>query len=525
MVKVDEFDAVGIVAGSFGAIDEEEGNDDEIASSDADTASTSPDGVDSETRLRPDPSRCTDSTATRKETEADRTSSTASRDFALSPAPHRDNVPSTIDEEEDVENMFRRARQFRHNRYTSRPYGILGLYQHLGDVRSDYDWARTAVRRRKQRQPYLPWIEYQELQVRRNKCRTRALRWFANGMFLASTVLLLVSFAMNGWRLESMSVNPMVGPNAATLLRLGALQRSNIVVKKQWYRIVTAVPLHTGVLHWLMNGAAMLWMSRSCVRAETSSCSRHFIVAFVVAAIGGNVCSAAYSPFTVSMGASGGLFGWLGYCLADAAANFRLLSRSDDGHPFPRRTAIAWLALELVLLVGLGMTPYVDNFAHTGGFLAGIGIGWSYQCSPKTIVPKESALGPGWSRHVSTIRNHLRRHWTTLVVMCVILLHVGFLARSESNQDVCKKCRYLSCVEFPFWTETKWWRCDSCEHCSVATIAPNNNSNNEGGSRMSWLEITCPYGDVLKRPYPHHLTSETILRTMVPQTCRESCAL
>jgi membrane associated rhomboid family serine protease len=425
-----------------------------------------------------------------------------------------------------VERMYRRARQFRHQRYASRPYGILGLYQHLGDVRSDYGWARTAVRRRRNQQPFLSWITYQERQVLRNRCHTRALRWFANGIFLASTVLLLVSFALNGWKLESMAVNPMVGPSAATLLRLGALQRSNIVVKQEWYRIITAIPLHTGVLHWLMNGAAMLWMSRSFLRAETPLCSRRFVVAFLVAAVGGNLCSASYSPFTVSMGASGGLLGWLGYCLADSMANFRILSRSDDGSVFPRRKAIAWLALELFLLVALGMTPYVDNFAHMGGLLAGIGMGWSCQRSPTTFAPKESAVTarPGWSRRASTIRSHLRRQWAMLLVACVMFLHVGILVRSESNQDVCKKCRYLSCVPFPFWIKDsiKWWHCDSCEHCSVVTT---ESGSGDGSSKASWLEITCPYGDVLKRPYPYHLSSDAILRTMVPQTCRESCSL
>lgn len=529
MVKVDEFDAVNAVVGSFVVIDEEKGNDgDTSVSNYSTTTSTSRDEDDAECIVRPDRSLCTDAmeTSNQFETDPDRDTpftkdvecSPASLDCELAPNLQNGNCPSSIDDE-DVESMFQRARQLRHHRYTSRPYGILGLYQHLGDVRGDYDWARTAVRRRKQQKPYLAWSAYQELKKLRHHRQTQTLRWFANGLFLASTVLLLLSIAMNGWRMESMSVNPMVGPSAASLLRLGALQRSSIVVKKEWYRILTAIPLHAGVLHWFMNGAATLWMSRSLLRAETPSCSRRFVVAFLAAAIGGNVCSAAYSPFTVSMGASGGLFGWLGYCFADVVANFRVLSRSDEGYPFPRRRAIAWLALDLCLLIGLGMTPYIDNFAHMGGFLSGIGIGWSGRGSPSAgTVLAESTSGRGCSRRLSAIWHSVRRHWAMILVMLVTSLHAGLLVRSDSNQDVCKKCRYLSCVPFPFFTENKWWHCDSCEYCSVQTVS-------DPGSGISWLEITCPYGEVLKRPYPDQLTSDAILGTMVPQTCRESCSL
>jgi membrane associated rhomboid family serine protease len=473
-----------------------------------------------------------------------------------------DHLARFLQQQQDEDYLFGRARQLRHYHYKARPYGILGLYHYLSDVQSDRAWARdvaaaAAARGQRQCQPFRPlpqrgaccgeddshgggggslshlsWSDYQELVVRKDG-RGPALRLFSSAMVVSSAVLLFTGFGMNRWKVENMRVNPMVGPGVPTLLRLGALQRSGIVLDGEWYRILTAIPLHAGVLHWLVNTLALWWMNRWGLRfPPLSSSSWRPITVFVVAAIAGNVCSAAYSPFTISMGTSGGLFGWLGYCLAEVTANARLLLRlsspiDEPYYTFPRWSVACWLALDLVVLIVMGLTPFVDNFAHMGGLLAGLGVGWSLQepfagSDRKFLDDDDADPTPSSSALLFCLglKTRIRRYWTALVVASVIVLHAVHLARSDSNADVCRKCRYLSCVPFPFWTENKWWDCDSCERCPVVITTDH-------GSGTVWLDVTCPYGEVLNVPAPLDptMSDEEILASVVPRVCRESCSL
>lgn len=50
-------------------------------------------------------------------------------------------------------------------------------------------------------------------------------------------------------------VNPMIGPDAQALVNFGAKEAGLIIGKGQWWRCLTAVFLHAGVLHLLSNGA------------------------------------------------------------------------------------------------------------------------------------------------------------------------------------------------------------------------------------------------------------------------------
>ena len=64
------------------------------------------------------------------------------------------------------------------------------------------------------------------------------------------------------------------------------------------------------------------------------------------------------------MGASGALYGLLGVLFSDLIQNWRFLEK-------PRKNLLTML-LVLTVSLGMGLLPNVDNFAHLGGFIAGL---------------------------------------------------------------------------------------------------------------------------------------------------------
>ena len=145
-------------------------------------------------------------------------------------------------------------------------------------------------------------------------------------------------------RFEPLSVNPMIGPSAETLLKMGAKQTSLIVNGGQWFRLFSPIVLHAGLIHFFLNMFA-LWFIGGAV--EKSHGMVNAAIIFVLPATGGNILSALFLPQYISVGASGGIFGLIGSCIADIALNWNMLflkQHHDDGNE-----------CEMSLRHGLGM--------------------------------------------------------------------------------------------------------------------------------------------------------------------------
>ena len=61
----------------------------------------------------------------------------------------------------------------------------------------------------------------------------------------------LTSMGLNGWSFENLKLNPMAGGTANTLRTLGAVDYDKIVYNHQWWRIVAAPFVCSGIhLFW-----------------------------------------------------------------------------------------------------------------------------------------------------------------------------------------------------------------------------------------------------------------------------------
>ena len=136
----------------------------------------------------------------------------------------------------------------------------------------------------------------------------------------------------------------------------GALVGAPIAVDGQWYRLISSAFLHVSVTHLLFNMLA-LWFVGGAIEPRLGR-SRYLTV-YLVSALAGSVLSYAVDPvLSVSVGASGAVFGLFG-------ALFVLALRLR----FDVRGVIAIIAINVVI----GFIPGLNiNWrAHLGGLIAG----------------------------------------------------------------------------------------------------------------------------------------------------------
>jgi membrane associated rhomboid family serine protease len=128
----------------------------------------------------------------------------------------------------------------------------------------------------------------------------------------------------------------------------------------EWWRLLTAPFLHGNLLHFLMNGLALAYLGK---RLETFARWPHLALVFLFAAVVGGEASARLIA-APTVGASGGLMGWLGFLLVFETLHSRLVPRSSR-----KRLAVAVLLTALLGVVGY---RFIDNAAHAGGLIAGM---------------------------------------------------------------------------------------------------------------------------------------------------------
>lgn len=128
----------------------------------------------------------------------------------------------------------------------------------------------------------------------------------------------------------------------------------------EWWRLLTAPLLHGNLIHFLMNGAALLYLGK---RVEVFARWPHAPLVFLFSACVGGEASARFVHST-SVGASGGLMGWLGFLLVFESLHGRLVPSKA------RRRLLAGVLL--TGLIGIIGFRFIDNAAHLGGLLAGM---------------------------------------------------------------------------------------------------------------------------------------------------------
>eukprot|EP00484_Ammonia_sp_Unknown_P001533 CAMPEP_0197021492 /NCGR_PEP_ID=MMETSP1384-20130603/2380_1 /TAXON_ID=29189 /ORGANISM="Ammonia sp." /LENGTH=263 /DNA_ID=CAMNT_0042449329 /DNA_START=29 /DNA_END=817 /DNA_ORIENTATION=+ len=164
--------------------------------------------------------------------------------------------------------------------------------------------------------------------------------------------------------------NEMAGPSSETLKLMGG-KYLPCIQNGEIYRFFTPALLHAGILHIFTNLVSQTMIGYSC---ELHWGTKRMAMFYFVTAFGATLLSCVGSPTSVSVGASGALLGIIGAYMAWILLNWN--NRDLLPQPCPRMcTMITWLFI--IFMIGVSMTG-IDNFAHFGGWLTGIIVGFAF---------------------------------------------------------------------------------------------------------------------------------------------------
>jgi membrane associated rhomboid family serine protease len=170
-------------------------------------------------------------------------------------------------------------------------------------------------------------------------------------IFFAINILIFVLMALAGGSM-----------NEPTLLAFGAKHNAEIA-QGQWWRFITPIFIHIGMLHLFFNSYA-LWMVGPQV--ERLYGPARFVILYVMTGIAGVYGSYHYKPLFISAGASGAIFGLFGVLLV-----FGIRYRNSIPPFFQRAVGTGVLpVIAINLFIGFTIKE-IDNSAHIAGLLCG----------------------------------------------------------------------------------------------------------------------------------------------------------
>ena len=128
----------------------------------------------------------------------------------------------------------------------------------------------------------------------------------------------------------------------------------------EWWRILTGGALHGGLLHIYFNSQAFYGFGSTI---EYVANRAHLAIVFLLAVIGGGLLSLIFMPSGISVGASGGIMGLVGYLAIYGYRRKRQLP--------PDFLKSMLINIGFIAAFGIIAYRFVDNFAHLGGLIVG----------------------------------------------------------------------------------------------------------------------------------------------------------
>lgn len=161
-------------------------------------------------------------------------------------------------------------------------------------------------------------------------------------------------------------------PSGLDIIRWGA-NYSPLTLSGDWWRLITCVFVHVGIIHILFNMYALYIIG---VYLEPMLGKVRYTVAYLATGIFASLASIWWHSDPVpSAGASGAIFGMYGVFLA------LLSTKLIPGQV--RNKLLQSIAIFVGYNLVYGMKSGVDNSAHVGGLLSGVVIGYLYFISLK----------------------------------------------------------------------------------------------------------------------------------------------
>jgi len=194
-------------------------------------------------------------------------------------------------------------------------------------------------------------------------------------VFIAMLITAQIKYGY-GWQGAFVKCNQMGGPAGAVEYLFGA-KWVPAIQDGQVFRFITPVFLHGGILHIFMN---LVFQSMLCYDFEREWGTKRMICVYFATGFGATLLACVGSPGSLSVGASGALFGCLGVGLAYLILNWNDLPVQMRAQRLC--TLICIIIINFIFALGFNAQSSgggsIDNFAHLGGLISGIFIGLSF---------------------------------------------------------------------------------------------------------------------------------------------------
>ncbi len=175
----------------------------------------------------------------------------------------------------------------------------------------------------------------------------------------------LIGLNLVGYLLSALLSHNIIDMDLEMLVNMGALYGPFTVIEGEWWRLLTAMFLHGGMTHLLMNMFSLYLVGRGL---ELYFNTESYIIIYLFSGLIGGLASLYVHPQSVGIGASGAIFGVFG-----ALAGFFLAHR--DKIQAHTKAFMKDFAIIIVINLAIGLTiPPIDMTAHVAGLLIG-GVG------------------------------------------------------------------------------------------------------------------------------------------------------
>ncbi|KAK9702284.1 hypothetical protein K7432_011333 [Basidiobolus ranarum] len=313
----------------------------------------------------------------------------------------------------------------------------------------------------------LPLLDPKQANIQKQMAKRRYWApWFIRTVSLAQLVLVIYSLYRNSqltgsWIQTKPYFNWLIGPAPETLINIGArfvpcmhstkMLNQPIVCgnqgtcsleelcgfggfkggePNQWFRFITPIFLHGGVLHYLIN---MTYQLSSGSQMERDMGPFRMALLYMISGIGGFIFGGNFAPQNLpSVGASGALFGLIGCQLVDLIQHWSL-------YPNPCGELFKMIIL-LIINFAIGLLPSIDNFAHIGGFVCGVFTAF-------VLLP---------TVHTSNTDKWVKRLLMVVGLVVVVLLFwlgLKYFYSGEDPSSFCPWCKYFSCLPINNWCD------------------------------------------------------------------------
>ncbi|SEC16575.1 rhomboid family intramembrane serine protease [Terriglobus roseus] len=223
----------------------------------------------------------------------------------------------------------------------------------------------------------------------------------------ATYILLGINIAVYLWMVLS-GIDALT-PTPDDLMRVGANNAEAVLAGHQWFRILSAMFVHVGIVHLGLN---MWCLWNLGVIGEPLLGVLGMFCVYLLTGAAGNLLSVAVNFYTgaageVGAGASGAVFGIAGVLIV-LFSNKRLAEPRPGFRGIPledlraiRRSVIQFAVLNLVIGLSTNVGPlmrgihmadvHIDNMAHIGGFTSGLAM--AIPLVPRMTSGRERYLG------------------------------------------------------------------------------------------------------------------------------------